>query len=189
MNTQMKQCGGPAMNCAFTCLCFSEEYAFLSAIRSIGMKASYDGFVSTNLYQQRRTHMFTRFLCGVAFAALSVSAAMADDLPTAKSKVTLVFDRALPNVPGKSMKGMLVEYQPGGSSPAHTHPGSAFIYATVLEGAIRSKVNDGPEKVYHAGESFAEVYLAIIMASAQMAATLNPHACWLSLSSIPTKRT
>jgi quercetin dioxygenase-like cupin family protein len=101
--------------------------------------------------------MFTRFLCGVAFAALSASAATADDLPTAKSKVTLVFDRALPNVPGKSMKGMLVEYQPGGSSPAHTHPGSAFIYATVLEGAIRSKVNDGPEKVYHAGESFAEV--------------------------------
>jgi quercetin dioxygenase-like cupin family protein len=101
--------------------------------------------------------MFTRFLCGVAFAAFSVSAATADDLPTAKSKVTLVFDRALPNVPGKSMKGVLVEYQPGGSSPAHTHPDSAFIYATVLEGAIRSKVNDGPEKVYHAGESFAEV--------------------------------
>jgi quercetin dioxygenase-like cupin family protein len=101
--------------------------------------------------------MFTKFLCGVVFAALCVSAALADDLSTDKSKVTLVFDRALPNVPGKSMKGVLVEYQPGGSSPAHTHPDSAFIYATVLEGAIRSKVNDGPEKVYHAGESFAEV--------------------------------
>jgi quercetin dioxygenase-like cupin family protein len=106
--------------------------------------------------------MFTRFLCGVAFAALSVSAASADDLPTVliatdKSKVTLVFDRALPNVPGKSMKGVLVEYQPGGSSPAHTHPKSAFIYATVLEGEIRSKVNEGPEKVYRAGENFAEL--------------------------------
>ncbi|MDD5267956.1 MAG: cupin domain-containing protein [Methylococcales bacterium] len=101
--------------------------------------------------------MLTRFLCGVAFAALSVSAASADDLPTAKSKVTLVFDHVLPNVPGKSMKGVLVEYQPGGSSPAHTHPDSAFIYATVLEGAIRSKVNDGPEKVYQAGENFAEL--------------------------------
>ncbi|MCI0429250.1 MAG: cupin domain-containing protein [Rhodospirillales bacterium] len=99
--------------------------------------------------------MFTRFLCGVVFAALSVSAASADDLPA--DKVTVVFDHALPNVPGKSMKGVLVEYQPGGSSPAHTHPDSAFIYATVLEGAIRSKVNDGPEKVYHAGESFAEL--------------------------------
>lgn len=106
--------------------------------------------------------MFTRFLCGVAFAALSVNAASADDLSTVlitteKSKVTLVFDRTLPNVPGKSMKGVLVEYQPGGSNPAHTHPKSAFIYATVLEGAIRSKINDGPEKVYRAGESWAEV--------------------------------
>ena len=106
--------------------------------------------------------MFTRFLCGVAFAALSASAASADDVPTVlmtteKSKVTLVFDRALPNVPGKSMKGVLVEYQPGGSNSAHTHPASAFIYATVLEGAIRSKVNDDPEKVYRAGESWAEV--------------------------------
>ena len=55
------------------------------------------------------------------------------------------------------MTGLLVEYQPGGSNPAHTHPDSAFIYATVLEGAIRSKVNDGAEKVYHAGESWAEV--------------------------------
>ena len=101
--------------------------------------------------------MFTRFLCGVSFAALSISAASADNLPADKSKVTLVFDHALPNVPGKSMKGVLVEYEPGGSSPAHTHPESAFIYATILEGEIRSKVNDGPEKVYRAGESFAEL--------------------------------
>lgn len=101
--------------------------------------------------------MFTRLLCGVTFAALSVSAASADSLPTDKSKVTVVFDHVLPNVPGKSMKGILVEYQPGGSSPAHTHPKSAFIYATVLEGEIRSKVNDGPEKVYRAGENFAEL--------------------------------
>jgi quercetin dioxygenase-like cupin family protein len=106
--------------------------------------------------------MFTRFLCGVAFAALSASAASADDLSTVlittdKSKVTLVYDHALPNVPGKSIKGVLVEYPPGGSNPAHTHPDSAFIYATVLEGAIRSKINDGPVKVYHAGENWTEV--------------------------------
>jgi quercetin dioxygenase-like cupin family protein len=105
--------------------------------------------------------MFTKFLCGVALAALSVSAAAADGVSTVlmtteKAKVTLVFDRALPNVPGKSMKGVLVEYPPGGANPAHTHPASAFIYATVLEGAIRSKVNDEPEKVYRAGESWAE---------------------------------
>ncbi|TLX10991.1 cupin domain-containing protein [Rhizobium sp. MHM7A] len=73
-----------------------------------------------------------------------------------KAKVSVVFDQKLPNVPGKSMKGVLVEYQPGGMSPGHTHPDSAFIYATVLEGSIRSAVNDGPVKTYKAGESFAE---------------------------------
>lgn len=70
---------------------------------------------------------------------------------------TIVFDRALPNVPGKSLRAVLVRYGPGGASPAHTHAPSAFIYATVLEGAIRSRVNDGPERVYRAGESFAEM--------------------------------
>ncbi|MBY5850894.1 cupin domain-containing protein (plasmid) [Rhizobium ruizarguesonis] len=72
------------------------------------------------------------------------------------AKVSVVFDQKLPNVPGKSMRAVLVEYAPGGTSPGHTHPASAFIYATVLEGAITSKVNDGPEKVYKAGESFPE---------------------------------
>jgi quercetin dioxygenase-like cupin family protein len=71
--------------------------------------------------------------------------------------VTVVFDHALPNVPGKSMKSVLVEYGPGASSRSHRHPASAFIYATVLDGAIRSQVNDGPEKVYRAGESWVEL--------------------------------
>jgi quercetin dioxygenase-like cupin family protein len=101
--------------------------------------------------------MFKRLLCSVVFATLALTPAMAHDAAGPNSKVTLVFDHVLPNVPGKSMRGVLVEYEPGGSSSAHTHPGSAFIYATVLEGAIRSQVNDGPEKVYRAGEGFAEL--------------------------------
>ena len=98
--------------------------------------------------------MFSRILLAATFAALSISSASAAE-PQA-GKVTVVFDRALPNVPGKSMRGVLVEYAPGGSSPAHFHPKSAFIYATVLEGAVRSKVGDAPEKVYKAGENFVE---------------------------------
>jgi len=73
------------------------------------------------------------------------------------AKVTLVYEHELPNAPGKSIKGILVEYGPGGFSEAHTHPSSAFIYATVLEGSIRSQVNDDPAKVYKAGESFSEM--------------------------------
>ncbi|MBY5757083.1 cupin domain-containing protein [Rhizobium leguminosarum] len=94
----------------------------------------------------------------VALTALLSGSALAHDAPGRGdgAKVTLVYDHKLPNVPGKSMKGVLVEYAPGGFSEGHTHPVSAFIYATVLEGAIRSQVNDGPVTVYSAGESFSE---------------------------------
>lgn len=74
-----------------------------------------------------------------------------------ESKVTQIFDRELPNVPGKSLRAVLVEYGPGASSPSHRHPSSAFIYATVLEGEIRSQVNDAPARVYKAGEAWTEV--------------------------------
>ena len=98
--------------------------------------------------------VFTLIVCALVVATLGVGSAIAADK---NAKVTLVYEHALPNVPGKSIKGVLVEYGPGGSSPAHTHPRSAFIYATVLEGAIRSSVNDGPVVTYHTGQSFSEM--------------------------------
>jgi quercetin dioxygenase-like cupin family protein len=98
-----------------------------------------------------------RILCALLLAALPLGGALADEPASKNAKVTLVYQHALPNVPGKSVKGVLVEYGPGGYSPGHTHAKSAFIYATVLEGAIRSKINDGPEKTYKAGENFSEL--------------------------------
>jgi quercetin dioxygenase-like cupin family protein len=71
--------------------------------------------------------------------------------------VTLVYQHELPNVPGKSLKAVLVEYGAGGRSEGHTHPRSAFIYATVLEGAVASQVNDGPVQTYREGQSFSEL--------------------------------
>jgi quercetin dioxygenase-like cupin family protein len=100
--------------------------------------------------------MIRQFLCAAALAAVCVSAASAQDASGDKRKVTLVYDEVLPNVPGKSIRGVLVEYGPGGFSDAHMHPSSAFIYVTVLEGAIRSQVNDGPVTTYRAGESWSE---------------------------------
>ena len=101
--------------------------------------------------------MIRTLLTATALAAVSILPASAQhDDHAGDAKVTVVYDHALPNVPGKSIKGVLVEYGPGGSSPPHTHPSSAFIYATVLEGAIKSQVNDGPVKVYRAGENFSE---------------------------------
>ena len=99
-----------------------------------------------------------RILIATAVCAASLLTVHAAETPPAAplAKIAIVFDQALPNVPGKSMKGVLVEYGPGGSSPAHIHAPSAFIYATVLEGAIRSQVNDGPAKVFRKGENFSE---------------------------------
>ncbi|KAA6474562.1 cupin [Agrobacterium sp. 13-626] len=101
--------------------------------------------------------MIKLILTAFATTALLSAAAAAGDAGNKDAKVTLVYEHQLPNAPGKSMKGVLVEYGPGGFSSAHTHPNSAFIYATVLEGAIRSQVNDGPVKVFKAGENFSEM--------------------------------
>ena len=98
--------------------------------------------------------IYALIVCALIIATVGVGSAIAEDKgPKAK----LVYDHALPNVPGKSMKGVLVEYGPGEASPGHLHPKSAFIYATVLEGAIRSSVNDGPVVTYRAGQSFSEM--------------------------------
>lgn len=101
--------------------------------------------------------MIKSILTALIVTAALASPAAAEATGGKAAKVTLVYEHELPNVPGKSIKGILVEYGPGGHSEAHTHPTSAFIYATVLEGSIRSQVNDGPVKVYKAGESFSEL--------------------------------
>lgn len=100
--------------------------------------------------------MIRNMLLTTVFLTMTACASPAVTSAGQAAKVTLVYDHPLPNAPGKSMRGVLVEYAPGGTSPAHIHPPSAFIYATVLEGAIRSQVNDGPITVYRAGESFSE---------------------------------
>jgi len=98
-----------------------------------------------------------RILHALLLASLPFGGALGDEPKAKNAKVTLVYQHELPNVPGKSIKGVLVEYGPGGYSPGHTHAKSAFIYATVLEGAIRSQVNNGPVTTYEAGQSFSEL--------------------------------
>jgi len=95
----------------------------------------------------------TLMVCALV-AAVGVRSGVAAD---EGARATVVFDHVIPNVPGKSMKGILVEYGPGEGSPAHIHPKSAFTYATVLEGAVRTSVNDGPVVIYRAGQNFTEM--------------------------------
>ena len=84
--------------------------------------------------------------------------------PTAGSKrgaplretVTVAADEPIPNLPGKRLVTHIVDYPPGVSSAPHRHAGSAFIYAYVLSGAIRSQVDDEPVRVYRPGETWFE---------------------------------
>lgn len=72
-------------------------------------------------------------------------------------KVTQVYDHKVPNLPNKSLKGVLVEYEPGAANPAHTHAKSALIYATVLEGAVLNQLNGGPVRTFTKGQNFTEM--------------------------------
>jgi len=60
------------------------------------------------------------FLCLLPVATLPFGSVLADTPKSKNAKVTLVYQHELPNVPGKSIKGVLAEYGPGGYSPTRT---------------------------------------------------------------------
>jgi quercetin dioxygenase-like cupin family protein len=101
----------------------------------------------------RRAMRTASVLLVVLAITLGASPAIAQD----RDQVRVVFEHALPNVEGKRIVAVMVSYPPGGKSLAHRHAASAFIYAYVLSGAIRSQVGNDPAKVYHAGEGFYEM--------------------------------
>lgn len=96
----------------------------------------------------------------------SVSALAHGDTSTAKTATTAstapretiipAFNYPIANVKGKNMTAIIVDYPAGGTTPAHRH-GKAFVVGYVLEGAIKSRLNNGEEKIYKAGESWTEV--------------------------------
>jgi len=95
-------------------------------------------------------------ILGVAYAAIAIATAMPAAAHGIGETVTPHFEQAISNIPGKSLIALVVDYAPGGASPSHIHAKSAFIFAYVLSGEIESQVDDGPRRVYRAGESFYE---------------------------------
>jgi quercetin dioxygenase-like cupin family protein len=100
--------------------------------------------------------MKIRTVIGAASAAIVIATAAPASAHDVGDKVTPNFQQAIPNIPGKSLIAVVVDYPPGGASVSHTHAKSSFIYAYVVSGSIESKVNDGPTRVYKAGESWSE---------------------------------
>ena len=58
-------------------------------------------------------------------------------------------------MPGKTLTTVNVVFPPGAVSVPHRH-GDAFLYAYVLEGAVRSQIEGQPAHVYRTGESWTE---------------------------------
>lgn len=60
----------------------------------------------------------------------------------------------LPNVPGKSITTLLVEFPPTAFTPRHRHPGSVTAY--VIKGSLRSQLNEGPVETFGPGGTWFE---------------------------------
>ena len=101
--------------------------------------------------------MKIRTIIAATCAAFAFS--MAGPVPAHDGEAETVmknFEAPIPNIPGKSLIALEVNYAPGAASPPHTHAKSSFIYAYVISGTIESKVNDGETRIYRAGESWSE---------------------------------
>ncbi|GLH19662.1 cupin [Pseudomonas atacamensis] len=87
-----------------------------------------------------------------AALAFSLSAsAMAHD---PSEKITVLQEQLLKNAPGKKAMMIEVDYQPGQSSIAHKHEGTAMAY--VLDGEVISQVKGEKAITYKKGQFWYE---------------------------------
>jgi quercetin dioxygenase-like cupin family protein len=68
--------------------------------------------------------------------------------------VTQLFSKDLPDMPGKELTMIEVEYAPGGADPVHRHDAHGLVY--VLEGSIVMQVQGGPPVTLQPGQTFYE---------------------------------
>lgn len=68
---------------------------------------------------------------------------------------TPIYAQPLPHVKGKTFTSVIVYFPPGARAAPHRH-GSAFVYAYVLEGTVRSQLAGEPVRTYHQGQNWVE---------------------------------
>ncbi|HVA39312.1 MAG TPA: cupin domain-containing protein [Candidatus Binataceae bacterium] len=66
-----------------------------------------------------------------------------------------ILQHDLPDVPGKQVSMVIVEFEPGAASSPHRHPGSVVVY--VLEGSVVSEVDPDKPVTYHVGQTWYEL--------------------------------
>ena len=82
-------------------------------------------------------------------------AAITTQTATGNTVWSPLFQRAIPNVEGKTFTSALIEFPPSAGAAPHRH-GAAFVWAYVLGGTIRIKLNDEPVRTCREGESWFE---------------------------------
>jgi quercetin dioxygenase-like cupin family protein len=75
--------------------------------------------------------------------------------PTKTETVSALMQQDLPNVPGKTFTSVIVTFPPGGRAAPHRH-GQAFVFAYVLEGSVRSQLDNESAGTYETGQSWSE---------------------------------
>lgn len=96
-----------------------------------------------------------RTVLEIAFANI-IGGAVLDAATPSREKVAPVFHHDLPDLRTKDWEVTAVEvdYEPGGSSQPHRHPG--FVVGYVLEGEIRFQLKGQPVATYGKGQMFYE---------------------------------
>jgi quercetin dioxygenase-like cupin family protein len=74
--------------------------------------------------------------------------------PAPHASVTPLTSKDLPDLSGKEVLMITVDYPPGSADPIHRHNAHAFVY--VLEGSIIMQVKGGKEVTLTPGQTFYE---------------------------------
>jgi quercetin dioxygenase-like cupin family protein len=93
-------------------------------------------------------------LAAVAATSAGTAASAQQGPASSASKRREVIKQELPGEPSRDLILVEVSYPPEAGSPAHLHANG--VMAFVVSGSIASKVGDGPEQTFHAGDAWWE---------------------------------
>uniref|UniRef100_UPI0035CBED3B cupin domain-containing protein n=1 Tax=uncultured Sphingomonas sp. TaxID=158754 RepID=UPI0035CBED3B len=88
-----------------------------------------------------------------ALAFLLLAAAPAAAAP--EERIAPLVQQPLTGVAGKQFAAAVVIFPPGARALPHRH-GTAFLYAYVLQGTVRSQIAGQPVRIYRTGEGWVE---------------------------------
>lgn len=88
----------------------------------------------------------------LASGAMDVGAVSAQPAPAG---TVPLLTQALPDLPGREVRMLLLDRPPGNTSPAHRHPGH-HTFGYVIEGTYELGIDGRPTRTLKAGDTFYE---------------------------------